>query len=59
MSPQNALKFHHTLLRGRRMNVEVTCGGGGKGEARTRKIRDRNERLRRAKKRVKTNFQAI
>ena len=47
---QNALKFHHTQMAGRRLNLEVTCGGGGKSSDRMKKIRDRNERLRKAKK---------
>ena len=55
---QNALKFHHTVMDGRRINVEVTCGGGGKGSRRMSKIRERNERMRKARqKRVKTRNQ--
>jgi hypothetical protein len=27
---QKALKLHHTKLDGRRINVEMTAGGGGK-----------------------------
>lgn len=54
-SLQNALKFHHTLMQGRRLNVEVTCGGGGKSETRLTKIKNRNEKLRKSKNRpVKT-----
>ena len=43
---QNMLKFHHSRMEGRRINVEVTCGGGGKGVTRMRKIKERNEKLR-------------
>jgi nucleolar protein 6 len=50
-SLQNALKFHHTLMAGRRLNLEVTCGGGGKASERMKKIRDRNETLRKAQRR--------
>lgn len=44
---QNALKFHRSKLQGRTINVEVTCGGGGKGSERLKKIRERNRTLRR------------
>lgn len=40
-----ALKFHHTLLEGRKINVELTAGGGGKGEARQEKIKAKNAGL--------------
>ena len=45
---QDALKFHRSKLQGRTINVEVTCGGGGKGNERLKKIRERNRTLRRA-----------
>ena len=45
---QGALKFHRSKLQGRTINVEVTCGGGGKGNERLKKIRERNRTLRRA-----------
>ncbi len=45
---QSALKFHRSKLQGRTINVEVTCGGGGKGSERLKKIRERNRTLRRA-----------
>lgn len=47
---QNGLKLHHTKLNGRRINVEVTCGGGGKSERRRQKIRERNEKLQQKKR---------
>ena len=43
---QRALRLHHTLLDNRRINVEVTAGGGGKSENRTAKIKMRNDKLR-------------
>ena len=44
------------MMGGRRINIEVTCGGGGKSEQRLKKIRERNERLNKARKRrVKTD----
>jgi nucleolar protein 6 len=42
---QAALKLHHTQLAGRRINVELTAGGGGKSDARTAKLSERNERV--------------
>jgi nucleolar protein 6 len=41
-----ALKKHHSKFKGRKINVELTAGGGGKGEERRKKIKERNERLR-------------
>lgn len=46
---QNAIKFHRSKLQGRTINVEVTCGGGGKGDKRQKKIRERNRTMRRVK----------
>lgn len=43
---QNALKFHRSRLLGKHINVEVTCGGGGKGEGRRKRIQDKNRKLR-------------
>lgn len=43
---QNALKFHRSRLLGKHINVEVTCGGGGKGEERKKRIQDKNRKLR-------------
>ena len=42
----SALKFHRSRLNGKTINVEVTCGGGGKGEKRRKKIQDKNRKLR-------------
>ncbi|ORY81346.1 hypothetical protein BCR37DRAFT_380152 [Protomyces lactucae-debilis] len=36
---------HHTMLQGRRINVELTAGGGGTGEVRRTKIAKKNEKL--------------
>lgn len=37
-------------MDGRRLNIEVTCGGGGSSEDRMKRIKDKNERLRKGKK---------
>ena len=42
---QQGLKFHHTDLEGRRINVELTAGGGGKSETRLNKVKKRNREL--------------
>ncbi|KAK2461596.1 hypothetical protein APHAL10511_006059 [Amanita phalloides] len=42
---QQALKLHQSKLDGRMINVELTAGGGGKGEARLKKLQGRNKTL--------------
>lgn len=44
-----ALGYHHTLLDGRKINVELTGGGGGGSEHRKEKIMEKNERLQEAR----------
>lgn len=40
-----ALKLHHTILNGRKINVELSAGGGGNSSARRKKIADKNKKL--------------
>jgi nucleolar protein 6 len=42
---QQGLKLHHSDIDGRQVNVELTAGGGGKGEGRLQKLRERNKGL--------------
>ncbi|KAH8992496.1 hypothetical protein EDB92DRAFT_1797317 [Lactarius akahatsu] len=42
---QAALRLHQSELDGRRINVELTAGGGGKGDARLAKLKARNKEL--------------
>jgi nucleolar protein 6 len=42
---EKALRLHHSTLLGRKVNVELTAGGGGKGENRMGKIKVKNESL--------------
>ncbi|CAK9781008.1 unnamed protein product [Cutaneotrichosporon oleaginosum] len=42
---QTCLRLHHSQLAGRRINVELTAGGGGKGETRRAKLAERNKRV--------------
>lgn len=39
------LNLHHSSLSGRKINVELTAGGGGSGEKRKAKIAKKNEKL--------------
>ena len=40
-----ALKLNHSMLRGRRINVEMTAGGGGNGANRKKKITEKNKKF--------------
>ncbi|CDR44958.1 CYFA0S16e00474g1_1 [Cyberlindnera fabianii] len=40
-----ALKMHHSTLRGRKINVELTVGGGGNSKNRLEKIKAKNDKL--------------
>jgi hypothetical protein len=42
---QHALKLHHSELEGRKINIELTAGGGGKSESRLNKLKKRNKEL--------------
>ena len=44
-SLQQALRLHHSELEGRKINVELTAGGGGKSEHRLKKLQERNKGL--------------
>jgi len=37
-------------MAGRKINVEITCGGGGKGEKRERKLQERKSKFRQGRK---------
>lgn len=42
---QQAIKLHGSTLDGRRINVELTAGGGGKSDSRVQKVQARNKQL--------------
>ena len=42
---QQGLKLHGSTLDSRRINVELTAGGGGKSEKRVQKVQARNKQL--------------
>ncbi|KAF9654394.1 hypothetical protein BDM02DRAFT_3106767 [Thelephora ganbajun] len=48
---QQALRLHHSELEGRKINVELTAGGGGKSEHRVKKLQERNKDLHEQRKR--------
>jgi nucleolar protein 6 len=48
---QAGLKLHHTELDGKKINVELTAGGGGATDERKKKIQERNERVGEQRKR--------
>lgn len=50
-SSQKALNLHHSTLDGRKINVEITCGGGGKGQTRKKKLEERKTKFLRGRKR--------
>ncbi|KAH8835842.1 hypothetical protein DL96DRAFT_1520490 [Flagelloscypha sp. PMI_526] len=54
---QQGLKLHHSQLDGRVVNVELTAGGGGKGEARLQKLTERNKGLISQRKKQETRAQ--
>ncbi|OLL22464.1 putative RNA-binding protein [Neolecta irregularis DAH-3] len=45
LSLAKALKLHHTVLHDRKINVELTGGGGGNSIARKSKLKIKNSRL--------------
>lgn len=42
---QQGLKLHQSDIEGRKINVELTAGGGGKSENRLEKVKKRNREL--------------
>lgn len=46
-----ALKLHHSLMEGRKINVEKTVGGGGNGPNRRAKLTEKLDRLTRERQR--------
>ena len=51
---QTGLRLHQSELDGRRVNVELTAGGGGKGDTRLAKVKARNKQL--AAQRVRSSL---
>lgn len=42
---ERALRLHHSTLRKRKINVELTVGGGGNSETRKTKLKEKNTKL--------------
>ncbi|SYW77795.1 related to NOP6 - protein with possible role in rRNA processing [Ustilago bromivora] len=55
---RKALKFHHTMLEGRNINVELTAGGGGKSESRQEKIKAKNAGLEKERQKLHGKYVA-
>eukprot|EP00051_Salpingoeca_urceolata_P005805 m.77538 g.77538 ORF g.77538 m.77538 type:complete len:159 (-) comp14550_c0_seq4:24-500(-) len=53
-----ALLLHHSTLGGRKINVEATVGGGGKGSNRQEKIKQKNEAIGAWRKEAVTNLKS-
>ena len=49
---QKALSFHHTSFKSRKINVELTAGGGGNNENRVKKLQDKRKNLERERSSV-------
>lgn len=47
-----ALRMHHSMLRNRKINVELTVGGGGNSENRVQKIKEKNEKMLEGRKKM-------
>ncbi|EGV63744.1 40S ribosomal subunit biogenesis protein [Yamadazyma tenuis] len=56
---ESALRMHHSMVRTRKINVELTVGGGGNSETRVQKIKGKNDKLLEERRdRVKTKGSA-
>lgn len=42
---ESALRMHHSDLRNRKINVELTVGGGGNSDNRKLKLKEKNEKM--------------
>jgi len=47
-----ALMLHHTMFQERKINVELTAGGGGPSQVRKKKIETKNENLKKERKKL-------
>ncbi|GAA5927396.1 Nop6p [Sporobolomyces koalae] len=52
---QAALRLHHSMLDNRKINVELTAGGGGNSEARKAKILIQREKLEKEREKASKN----
>lgn len=53
---QKALRFHHTMFKGRQINVELTAGGGGKSVQRKEKIKAKNAGLEKERRKIHEKY---
>lgn len=52
---QSALRLHHSTLENRKINVELTAGGGGNSEQRKQKINSQREKLEKEREKALKN----
>ncbi|SCZ98601.1 BZ3500_MvSof-1268-A1-R1_Chr7-1g09214 [Microbotryum saponariae] len=52
---QSAFRLHESELNGRKINVELTAGGGGNSEARKKKLQDKRATMQKERERVALN----
>uniref|UniRef100_A0A0L0NWP1 RRM domain-containing protein n=1 Tax=Candidozyma auris TaxID=498019 RepID=A0A0L0NWP1_CANAR len=57
---EHALRMHKLMIRNRKINVELTVGGGGNSENRQQKLKEKNEKLEEERKeRIKKQNEAL
>lgn len=54
---QKLLKMHHSELLGRKINVELSAGGGGNSQSRKLKIKKKNEKFDKYRKSIHKSAQ--
>lgn len=55
-----ALRLHHSTLKNRKVNVELTAGGGGNSKSRVQKLKEKNKHLKdQRKSRIKSQEKEI
>ena len=52
---QKLLKLHHSVLGGRKINVEMTAGGGGGSKKRKEKIQRKNHKIQKFRQKIFQN----
>lgn len=54
---QKLLKMHHLKVRGRKVNIELSAGGGGNSKDRKEKILKKNQKITKFRKALHDNVQ--
>ena len=56
---QKLLKMHHTKLGGRKINVELSAGGGGNSSSRKQKISKKNLKIKKYRKSIHESLKKV